>query len=162
MRVGIDATFTPYGGSAVLLVNIINYFAKDKTIDLYVYTKKSNQLIIKKCLNSRITYKYSFISNISNVFRVIWGQIYLPFLVAKDKLDILFCPGNISPIFCSINKVQWIGNIAPFWEKIYQYPIGFRHRIEFPFNKYLMYKSALTSELVIFESIYTKDLFISN
>ena len=161
MRLGIDATFTPYGGSEVLLVNIINYFAKDKTIDLYVYTKKSNQLIIKKCLNSKITYKYSFISNISNVFRVIWGQIYLPFLVAKDKLDILFCPGNISPIFCSINKVQWIGNIAPFWEKIYQYPIGFRHRIEFPFNKYLMYKSALTSELVIFESKYAKDLFIS-
>ena len=67
MRLGIDATFTPYGGSEVLLVNIINYFAKDKTIDLYVYTKKNNRLIIEENSNSRITYKYSYISNISKI-----------------------------------------------------------------------------------------------
>ena len=61
MRLGIDATFTPYGGSKVQIVNIINYFAKDNTIDLYVYTKKDNLLIIEENLNSRITYKYSYV-----------------------------------------------------------------------------------------------------
>ena len=41
------------------------------------------------------------------------------------------------------------------------YPIGIKHRIEYPFNKYLMYKSALTSSITIFESNYARDLFVS-
>ena len=140
MRLGIDATFTPYGGSKVQIVNIINYFAKNKDIELYVYTKKNNRLNLEEFLKNRITFRYSYMSNVSKVFRVIWGQIFLPYLALKDKLDILFCPGNISPVFCRVRKVQWIGNIAPFWEKIYQYPIGIKHRIEYPFNKYLIQK----------------------
>ena len=47
MRLGIDATFTPYGGSKVQIIYIINYFAKNKDIELFVYTKKSNNLIFE-------------------------------------------------------------------------------------------------------------------
>ena len=108
MKLGIDATFSLSGGAKVQLINMINYFSQNKDIELYIYTKTSNQLFFNShCLNIRIRYKYSFLCDISKEFRIMWGQFFLPFIAVKDKLDILFCPGNISPIFFLTKEEKW-------------------------------------------------------
>tara|TARA_B110000008_G_C16911035_1_gene540730 strand:- start:260 stop:1165 length:906 start_codon:yes stop_codon:yes gene_type:complete len=83
----------------------------------------------------------------------------LPILLVLNCVDVLFCPGNISPIFCSKKKIQWIHTIGPFEKNFVSY-FAFRERLILIVTKYLIISSCFTSDMVIFESNYTKDLFI--
>ncbi|MDE0946321.1 MAG: glycosyltransferase [Sphingobium sp.] len=50
---------------------------------------------------------------------------------------ILFCPGNISPIFKTTKiKSQWIATIGPFSKDVYA-GLGFREKLLMFINKYL-------------------------
>ena len=160
-KIGINACFTPSGGSLTQIINMVHYLSDMKYIELVIYSKKKNNSIFKNInlRNHKIT--LSWLSNTSALGRVIWEQLFLPFYVARDGIDVLFCPGNISPIYSPIKKVQWIGTIGPFWEKIYSYPIGILKRIKYPLNKLLMYKSAEKADCVIFESYYTQKYFLN-
>jgi hypothetical protein len=91
--------------------------------------------------------------------RTIWAQIVLPILLFIDNIDVLFCPGNISPIVNIKKKIQWIGTVGPF-EKDFIRFFSLKNRIILFFTKYLMIFSSYTSDMVIFESNYTRDLFI--
>jgi len=158
-KIGINTSFTPSGGSLTQITNMIHYLSDEKNLELVIYSKKKNTSIFKNInlKNHKIT--LSWLSNTSVMGRVIWEQLFLPFHVARDRIDVLFCPGNISPIFSSIKKVQWIGTIGPFWEDMYKLDIGWWNRTRYPILKYFMYKTAQKSDEVIFESEYTKQLF---
>jgi len=161
MKVGINVSGSPSGGSVTQIQNMIYYLSHVKNIELVIYSKKNNNSIFKNInlRNHKIT--LSWLSNTSALGRVIWEQLFLPFYVIKDGIDVLFCPGDMSPIYSPIKKVQWIGTIGPFWEKIYFYPIGILKRIKYPLNKFLMYKSAERADYVIFESEYTQKYFLN-
>jgi glycosyltransferase involved in cell wall biosynthesis len=78
-----------------------------------------------------------------------------------DKVDAIFCPGNISPIFTKVKTVQWIGTIGPFFKDFYS-NFNLLIKIKLYLNKIIMSLSAQHADAVIFESIFTKDLFINN
>ena len=160
IKVGIDATYTPMGGARTQLINMLKFFVNDNTIELYIYSKKQNIWLLENYDHKKLTVKYSWLSSTSTIMRVIWEQIFFPFYIYRDNLDVLFCPGNISPLICSAKKIQWIGTIGPFWEPIYDYPLEIKQRIIFYFNKHFILKTARRADCVIFESEYTKKLFI--
>ena len=135
-KIGINVSFTVSGGTEPQIMNMIYYLSEVKDIELVIYSKKKNNSIFKNInlRNHKIT--LSWLSNISALGRVIWEQFFLPFYVIRDGIDVLFCPGDMSPIYSPIKKVQWIGTIGPFWEKIYSYKIGILKRIKYPLNKF--------------------------
>jgi glycosyltransferase involved in cell wall biosynthesis len=157
---GINVTFTPSGGSLTQVTNMIKYLQNEANFKLIIFSKIKNRTIFQDIETKNITIIESRFCNISALTRVIWEQLVLPLLLIKYKIDVLFCPGDISPIFSSVKKVQWIGTIGPFWDKIYSYDIGIVKRIKYPINKLLMYKSAESADHVIFESDYTKKIFL--
>lgn len=159
MKLAIDVTYTPSGGSLTQIINTVNYLKKEKNINFTIYSKKKNRHIFLNLNNEKHKIIESKFSNISALTRVIWQQLFLPYYLVRDKIDLLFCPGDISPIFCPTKKVQWIGTIAPFWNKIYSYKIGIQKRFKYPLNKFLMYKSAQNADMLIFESDYTRKYF---
>ena len=161
MKVGINVSFTISGGTEPQIINMVYYLSHVKDIELVIYSKKNNNSFFKNInlRNHKIT--LSWLSNISALGRVIWEQLFLPFYVIQDGLDVLFCPGDMSPIYSPIKKVQWIGTIGPFWENIYSYKIGILKRFNYPLNKLLMYKSAERADHVIFESQYTQKYFLN-
>jgi len=84
----------------------------------------------------------------------------LPVSLIINNINVLFCTGNISPIFCSKKKSQWIGTVGPFVAGfIDSFP--WRQKIVLFVSKCLMIVSARTSDLVFFESRYTQELFSS-
>lgn len=159
--IGFNLLFNSLGGSREQIKGILD------NIDLYDYKKViifssfQNKDFLDKNKYKKI--RIIFISFISkNIFlRISFEQIILPFLCIFHKIDLLFCPGNISPIFFSKKKIQWIGTVGPF-EKDFYKEISFFKRIKYLANKYFMIFSAKTSDYVIFESFYTKNLFIKN
>jgi len=160
IRIGVNVSFTPSGGSFTQVVNMIDYLDKKENITLIVFSKEKNRNSMLNLDKKKHQLVESRLSNISALTRVVWEQLFLPFYLIKYKVDLLFCPGDISPIFTFVKKVQWIGTIGPFWDPIYDYDIGIIKRIKYPLNKLLMYKSAEYADHVIFESNYTKDYFL--
>jgi len=163
MIIAIDVTYTPSGGSATQITNIIKYLdAFCEGAKIIVYTKRNNLHLFNSISNDDAQVYISNLSGIGVLGRVFWGQAVLPLLVKKHHVDVLFCPGNIAPIFSPVKTIQWIGTIGPFWEEFYTLNVSFYRKMRFRVNKIFMYLSARKSEVVIYESEYSKALFINN
>ena len=74
---------------------------------MYKKFRKNNKVVI------------SNLANLSIIGRIIWGQFLLPLYLMKEKPDILFCPGNLGPIYSPVKTVIWIGTIGPFLKEFY-------------------------------------------
>jgi len=160
VKIGIDATFTPHGGSLGHLLEFIKEFSnKYSKSDLILYLKKENIEVLGDDILNRCTLRVVRIASFGNLFRVMWGQFILPLSVKLDAVDILFCPGNISPIIKTTKiKSQWIATIGPFSKDVYA-GLGFHEKLLMIINKYFILLSGYTSNLVIHESGYSKNLF---
>ena len=155
----VDLTYQPTGGTLSQIIEII------KNIDSYdfnkvvFFTTKDNLYLFENTNEEKVILKNVFFSNKSIVIRTIWAQIVLPILLILNRIDILFCPGNISPIFNTKIKTQWIGTIGPFKNKFIS-SFSMKEKIKIYITKYLMIFSSRTSDFVIFESDYTRNLFL--
>ena len=158
-KLAIDLTYQPVGGALAQIKEIINnvhYFNFDNIV---FYLARENTYLFDEVVNNKIILKTLSFSTKSIVIRTIWAQFFLPISLVKNKIDVLFCPGNISPIINSKKKVQWIGTIGPF-EKNFISSFALKEKLVLRITKYLIILSAITSDVVIFESEYTRDLFI--
>ena len=158
MKIAIDATYTPSGGASAQLMNMAEYLEKEKN-DIIIFTKRSNLHLFGNIDNNpNIKIVLSRLCEISVSGRVFWEQVFLPLMLLKYNVDVLFCPGNIAPIFWNRNTVQWIGTIGPFCESFYQHYSLFE-KVKLYLNKLFISISARKSDVVIFESNYTKKIF---
>jgi len=158
-KLAIDLTFQPVGGSIAQIKEIINdihFFNFDNVI---FYLTSENTYLFDGVVSDKIILNTVPFSYKSIILRTIWAQFFLPILLVQNNVDVLFCPGNISPIINTKKKVQWIGTVGPF-EKNFISSLALREKIILKFTKYLMIFSSLTSDIVIFESNYTRDLFV--
>jgi glycosyltransferase involved in cell wall biosynthesis len=155
----IDLTFNPVGGALSQIKEIINNIESYAFDEVLFYSTHENYHLFQDINADKIKVLFVPFSNRSIVLRSLWAQLILPFHLLIDGNNLLFCPGNISPIVNSTKKVQWIGTVGPFEEKFLSF-FSFKKRIVLLITKYLMVFSSRTSDLVVFESEYTKELFI--
>jgi len=159
-KLAIDLTYQPVGGALSQikeLINNVNIYDFDKVV---FYITRDNLHLFKGTDSTKVELKIVRFSNKSIAIRTLWSQIISPISLVLNNISILFCTGNISPIICSRKKAQWIGTVGPFVGGfISSFP--WRQRFILFVSKYLTIFSAFTSNLVIFESFYTKDLFVS-
>jgi len=157
MKIVIDVTYSPSGGSLTQILHIIKMFNQIDGVDIVIYSKKSNNNILSDVsMNNKVV--LSKLSNLSVIARIIWGQFFFPFYLMKEKADILFCPGNLGPIYSPVKTVIWIGTIGPFFKNFYTNFL-WTDRLKLYINKFLMVASSRTADAVIFESQFTKELF---
>ena len=159
MKFAIDITYTPSGGSLSQIQNMIKYVNEDKNNNLLIFSKNKNKNLIKNVIKNENVIIFSWLSNFSVITRVIWQQLFLPFYLKKMNVDILFSPGNITPLISPVKTVLWIGTIGPFFRDFYK-GYSFLSNFKDYFNKFFMIMSSYSSNAVIFESNFTKNLFI--
>ena len=107
MKIVIDVTYSPSGGSLTQILHIIKMFNQIDGVDIVIYSKKSNNNILSDVsMNNKVV--LSKLSNLSVIARIIWGQFFFPFYLMKEKADILFCPGNLGPIYSPVKTVIWL------------------------------------------------------
>lgn len=163
MKIGIDATFNLHGGSQGHLLNFLDHLSsKFQKSDLFVYLRKENIKKLDKKIIDKCTLKIVKLTSYGNFFRILWLQILLPISIKKNNIDILFCPGNISPIIKSTKiKSQWIATIGPFCKDMYKENNLFT-RLSLFLNKKIMLFSSRTSNVVIHQAEYSQKLFEKN
>ena len=124
-KLAINITFKPTGGVLAqvnqLILNIDSYDFNQ----IVFYSTRDNAHLFENITSNKVTLKYVLFSSKSIIFRTIWEQLLLPFLLFTNQIDLLFCPGNISPIINTKKKVQWIHTIGPF-EKNFISSFSFR------------------------------------
>lgn len=130
-------------------------------IDVVIFIRKQNIDIVKNIKSQNIEILISRFAGISRFARVLWEQTILPFILITNKVDVLFCPGNIAPIFSPVKSIVWIGTIGPFIKSFIKC-FTFYEKFELYINKFIMIASSRSATAVIFESNFTKQLFISN
>ena len=160
-KLAIDLTYQPTGGTLAQIIQVITNIDSYDFDKVVFYLTQENTNLFKDNSNNKIVLKYVSFSNQSIILRAIWAQMVLPFLLILHRVDVLFCPGNISPILNSKKKAQWIGTIGPFESGFISF-FSFKNKIILIVTKYLMIFSSFTSDMVIFESNYTRDLFLKN
>ena len=159
-KLAIDLTYQPTGGSLTQIIEIIKNVDSYDFAKVVFYITSDNINLFEGANEKKIILKNVLFSNKSIIVRTIWAQIILPISLIVNRIDVLFCPGNISPIFNSKKKAQWIATIGPF-ENNFISSFGWKEKIILFITKYLMIFSSYTSDFVIFESNYTRDLFVS-
>ena len=159
-KLAIDLTYQPTGGTLAQIIEIIKDVDSYDFAKVVFYITSDNINLFEGTNEKKIILKNVLFSNKSIIVRTIWAQIILPISLIVNRVDVLFCPGNISPIFNSKKKAQWIGTIGPF-ENNFISSFGWKEKIILFITKYLMIFSSYTSDIVIFESNYTRDLFVN-
>ena len=160
MKIAIDATFSPHGGSLGHLLEFIEGISDSHPkSDFFLYTKEENIELIGADLSGRCTIKIIRMASFGNFFRLVWGQFILPFYAKLDGVDVLFCPGNISPFIKTTKvKAQWIATVGPFVADTYE-ALNAKEKCFNFINKIFILISGYTSNVVIHESIYSQQLF---
>ena len=162
MRIAIHAAFSTGGGEVQHLVNTVRYLAQeDQRLEFIIYVTEGTLALLKQEDLPLDRYKIVVcrIPGISVLTRIIWEQLVFPFLLIPEKIDVLFCPGNIAPLLSSCKKVLWIHTIGPFHKDFCRH-FNLAGRIKLFVNKHLMIASASRANTVIFESCFTKELFV--
>tara|TARA_B100001059_G_C17820641_1_gene578058 strand:- start:1132 stop:2298 length:1167 start_codon:yes stop_codon:yes gene_type:complete len=158
--IGVDATFTPHGGSLGHLQEFLNEISLNHNENkIILYLKKENLKIIDKQILNKCTLKIINFISYGNFFRLIFSQFILPILVLTHRIDVLFCPGNFSPIVKTTKiKCQWIATVGPFCEDMYK-NISYYSKAILLINKWIILFSGYTSNIVIHQAEYSKNLF---
>ena len=160
MKIAINMVSTNLGsGSKTYNLNFCNEIINYKHIqnELYIYICKNYlKSINKKILNHpkiNIVTKSNLLSN--SFLRLIWTQLIFPFEIKLKKIDTLFSPMNIAPIFIKIFNIKSIlalhSNLP--WNFFHLMPGNFLKNI---LIKKIMYFSILSCNKLIVDSNHAK------
>ena len=114
MKIAINATSAVAGGGVTYIENLLYYLSKINT---------THQYLIFTTLTGKDTFyfqhpNFEFLSfkipSRSSILRLCWEQMFLPILLKRKEVDILFSPANVCPLFTKIPNVVMIQNIEPF------------------------------------------------
>jgi glycosyltransferase involved in cell wall biosynthesis len=112
-RIGIKATQIVEGGGLTHLRMLLKHYPQSSDAMIVVYLSECQRSFD---LPSRddITYRYFRFPSRWRPLRIIWEQFVLRRHLKKDRIDVLFEPGNLGMISRSIPRVMLIHNIAPY------------------------------------------------
>lgn len=152
MRIGIDTlSILPgrIGGGETYLVNLFKGIKEDKANEYYLFVNHQNHHVFPSSGNL-----YKILcrgTQYCKPFRLFWEQFILPLQILIYRIDILFSPANISPIFflpcksvLTIHDLMWL-----IWKKDYA-------RGEDVLSKFVVTRSAQRANKIIAVSERTK------
>lgn len=158
MRIGIDALFIrpgKVGGTESYLRNLIKGFEQiDDKNEYFILTTKSNE------------YSFSFLKNNfhkiicdingeNQIRRVIYTNLFLPSILSKLKLDILFFPTYIRPVY-RLKNIITISNIHDIQYK--HFPQYFSLLQKITFNLFYRLSLKKSDSIICISNFVLNDL----
>ncbi len=162
MKFGVNALFNASGGSFTNLQILIeewttNNIFKDHQCFLFVGASTYEKL--KNIIPAEVQVVVSKTAAWGTSARLIVEQVWLPRLLKKYQLDVLYCPANSGPWFTKTPTVITFQNAAPFTTELTSGVIGWRRFLRFYILKTIMIFSAKNAKCLIFGSDFFRKLF---
>jgi len=167
MRIGISALFYASGGSLTNLVQLLRVWAVDGTLgrhELVLFASDGTVAGLRReCGDALLERLRISVLNRSGggwAGRLIAEQFSLPRRLREERIDVLFCPGNVVPYAARIPTVAVFQNAAPFCDSVTRRSVGFAKWIPIRLLGFLVRLTARKATRVIFISRFFRDLFV--
>lgn len=156
MKIVINALSARLGGGQTYLKNLLAHLPEQPDLDILVYVPSS------LCLpeDRRIRRGETAWPTENPVLRSVWEKLALPFILARERADVLFCPGGVivSRVPEGCKSVTMFRNMMPFdREVLKRLPFGLQ-RIRNWLLRPLMLKSMAHADLTIFISDHARSI----
>lgn len=158
MRIGIDASFIGTQkptGLAVYTWNIVNELARLHD-DIVLWTSDDFGFNISSDRIRKVLKAWSFLGEQRFMIRPFWMELVLPYLVRKEKVDVLFStvPGGVSR--CPVPHVITVHDIIPL-----TFPVDHPRSVQWNFkHRFPVFLN--NAAAVIADSEYTKQDMINH
>ncbi len=162
MRIGIDATYRLHGGGSLHLRELLRAWkalGTSENHEIIVFTRQDAAREISSWADDRVKVRPIPRSGPSIAGRLLWEQAVLPSVCVKLKLDVLFCPGNIAPLYSRIPVVVMLQNAAPFCLSVTWRSEGLSRWLKFRCRGVMMSWAARRATRCIFISRWFRDVF---
>ncbi len=155
MRIAINGLSARFGGGLAYLRNLLEHLSRIDRENIYVVfsSPEKRDSFTMDAPNFSVT--VPGFPGKAIVRRAIWEQIVLPALIRRHKIDLLFSPGGIAPIFLprGCKRVNMVQNMAPFSDELLKsYPIS-KRKLRFLILRKLYPFFAARSDANIFISL---------
>lgn len=152
MKIAINTTSAVAGGGVTYIKNLLTHLSKVNTHHqfLILTTPKGKEIFYFQ--HPHFTFVSFKIPSKSLILRILWEQFILPSFLKKEKVDVLFSPGNICPLFSTIPNVVMVQNVEPFNNELTKGQ-GLIQRIRLKLLKSLTLLSIKRAQRVIFPSM---------
>lgn len=157
MKIAINTTSAIAGGGVTYIKNLLTYLSKINTNHQYLIltTLKGKEALYFQ--HPHFKYLSFRMASRNPLLRILWEQFILPSFLGKEKVDMLFSPGNICPLFSKLPHVIMVQNIEPFSDDLSR-GMGLIQRIRLKLLKILAMLSIKKAQRVIFPSMKARTL----
>src|SRR3990170_4368127 len=114
MKIAINTTSAIAGGGVTYIKNLLTYLSKINTNHQYLILTTFKGKEVFYFQHPSFTFLSFRMASRNPLLRILWEQFILPSFLKKERVDVLFSPGNICPLFSTIPNVVMIQNLAPF------------------------------------------------
>ncbi|MGQ3684536.1 MAG: glycosyltransferase family 4 protein [Candidatus Loosdrechtia sp.] len=113
MRIAINTTSAVAGGGITYLKNLLRCLSKTPAGHQYLIITTPFGKETFHFQHPDFTFLSFSIPSKGPLLRILWEQCILPSILKKERVDVLFSPGNICPLFSAIPNVVLIQNAEP-------------------------------------------------
>lgn len=152
IKIGIDATSLSRSitGIGRYTLEMCKALSKLPNISLYLYSPAP---IPCNALQGFKVEKIRFKNLNNRIFRQIWSQTILPFLVNKDDIDVFWGPAHRIPLLLSHN----IARVVTIHDLVWKYAPETMHPLSRALESYQMPRSVRTSDAIVVSSMATAE-----
>lgn len=155
VKVLINAFSARQGGGQTYLANLLERLSVAQPLEVLVLAPQSFRIPDDRPNLKRVKVRWP---TENPLLRAIWEKAFLPWLIRRSNIDVVFCPGGVigigDPPGCK--TVTMFRNMIPFdLKQRRRYPLGYQ-RIRCWILQKLMLRSMIRADLVIFISEYAK------
>ena len=105
MKFGVNALFNASGGSFTNLQILVEQWTKKNIFrdhQCFLFIGASTYVKLKSTIPAEVQVVISRIASRGTFARLFMEQVWLPTLLKKYQLDVLYCPANSGPWFTKI------------------------------------------------------------
>jgi len=162
VRIGINAVFQAHGGSFVHLLELLRAWRTDGTLakhGVVLFSSTANVRALAADLDGIAVVPLRR-SDLGTAARLLVEQTELVRAIERERVDVLFCPANTTPLRARIPSVVLLQNAAPFCESVSLGSVGAAQWLRYRLLGHAMRLSVRRAARVIFISEYFRDQFM--
>ena len=154
MKIVINALSARLGGGQTYLKNLLDHLPEQPDLNILIYAPASLRLPEDR----RIRRGTMAWPTENPILRTLWEKVALPRILAKERVQVLFCPGGViaSRVPTGCKTVTMFRNMIPFDpEALARIPLGLQKVRNFILKR-VMLRSMANADLTIFISDHAR------
>jgi len=156
VKIAVNALSVQGGGGLTFLKNLLRHLLLIDKKNEYLILAAEEKVEALEIRNHHPNVRTLIYPSRGWVARGMWEQMLLPWVMRRERVDILYSPGNQGPALFHYPFVVFIQNVDPLIRGFKGYPIRFLFKREM--SRLLMRASVWRARKVIAVSEYTRQL----